>query len=438
VEVFQGPVLGPSRILGLGGAYAGLAEGVDGVTSNIAAPGVRAPYSAHHVEFDVTASIYFPGTFSSTDFDNRGSLPTNTSVNASDFLYGNAGILVQVGPFGAAFTADLTSFTLGSISFRIVRAHAIAAWGFFGQQLIVGAGISVATMNLISGFAPIAPPSGVGGEGGVLLKLDDQPWRLGVSARSPISGGVGGDLTTNPMTGVKTAGGYIVPQNVVFPAQFEAGFALQLGPRPLNPKWIDPAEDLAPLRRATEETREARTARDEAELALLPEGAVRALRRRELESVEQAIRRVEDAHVSAEEKRIQQAHDARYLNWPRPKVLVVADAVVTAPSSNTVAISSFINRTLESYGRSWTISPRVGLEGEPWLDRFRLRFGSYLEPSLFDGGSARQHFTFGGDFKLLTWDVFGIFPKGNTWQLSFATDFAPRYTNWGVSLGVWH
>ena len=140
--------------------------------------------------------------------------------------------------------------------------------------------------------------------------------------------------------------------------------------------------------------------------------------------------------LDAEEVRIREAHRARYTNWPRPKLLLVLDAVVTAPVDNAVAVSSFVDQTAEKYGRSWTISPRLGLEGEPVPDRFRLRFGSYLEPSLFDGGSARQHFTFGGDLKLFEWDAFGLLAP-TMWQVSFATDFAPRYTNWSISLGVW-
>ncbi|HEY1955517.1 MAG TPA: hypothetical protein VGH28_07890 [Polyangiaceae bacterium] len=426
-------MLGPSRILGLGGAYGGVAEGIDGATSNVAAPAVRATYSGLHVDYDLTASITFPGSFSSTDFENRGSLPRG-SANASDFVYGNAGALVQVGPFGAALTLDATSYTLESpnqntINFRLLRAHAIVAWAFLKYQLVVGVGIQGVTMNLASSAIPLAPPSGVGPEAGVLLKLDDQPWRLGVTARAPVSGGVSGDQTA--------LSGKILPSSVVAPGEIEIGFALQLGPRPLNPRWIDPSGELAPLREKVEAARDARKKTDDAEVAKLPAGAPREALQRKLEARERAIRRVEDQRLDTEEKRIREEHDARFANWPRPRLLVVADALITAPVSNAVAVSSFLDQTNESYGASWTVSPRLGLEGEPFPDRFRLRFGSYLEPSLFDGGSARQHFTFGGDLKLFTWDFFGILER-TTWQLSAAADLAPRYSNWGLSLGVWH
>jgi len=453
--VFQGPVLGPSRILGLGGAYAGVAEGVDGVASNVAAPGVRAPFSSHHVDYDLTASISLPGAYSSTDFENRGSLPASQgSSSASGFIYGTAGLLLQVGPFGGAFTIDATSYTLvppsgqqNALSFRVLRAHAIVAWAFWRYQLIVGLGACGVTMNLPTNALPLAPPSGIAPEAGMLLRLDDEPWRLGVSARAPVQGGTGGNVTTD-VNGFKTVAGCSVasgtpgslcpflPSSVVLPAQIEIGFALQLGPRPLNPHWVDPIDELAPLRESIEEQRAERAKRDAEDVVRVPVGPARTKKRRDLDANEHAIRRVEDARVNAEEQRIQDGHAARYTNWPRPKLLIVLDAVITAPVDKAVAVSSFVDQKLESYGGSWSVSPRVGLEGEPVPDRFRLRFGSYLEPSLFAGGSARQHFTFGGDLKLFEWNFFGILTK-TVWQLSFGTDLAPRYTNWGLGLGVW-
>ncbi len=451
VEVFQGPVLAPSRTLGLGGAYAGLAEGVDGTASNVAAPAVRVPFSSHHVDYDLTASVSLPGSFATTDFENRGPLPR--IADATNFVYGNAGLMLQVGPFGAAFTIDATSYTLTSpsntntaaptgptLDARILRAHAIVGWAFYKHQLIVGVGVQGATMNLATGGLPLAPPSGIGAEAGMLLKLDDEPWRLGISARTPVACGVGSGVAPGP-DGIRRVsspqgGEYILPNSAVVPAQITAGIAVQLGPRPLNPRWIDPRDQIEPLRERIDGVRAERKQRDDLELAAMPQGPERTKRQRELDATEHAIRRVEDARIDAEEHKLAAERDARYQNWPRPKVLVVLDAVVTAPVDNAVAISSFLGQKKELYGGWWTVSPRFGIEGEPIIDRFRFRFGGYLEPSLFDGGSARQHFTFGGDIKLFRWDFFGILAP-TVWQISFATDLAPRYTNWGLSLGVW-
>jgi len=342
--------------------------------------------------------------------------------------------MIQVGPFGAALTLDATSFDLTTqqvptaINFRLLRAHAIVAWAFFKYQLVVGLGVQGVTMSFGTSSVPLlSPPSGVGPEAGMLLKLDDQPWRLGVSARAPVSGGVSSDGSPS---------GYILPSAVVSPAQIQIGFALQLGPRPLNPRWIDPSDEIEPLREKIDVARSERAKADALALGAIPAGPARESKRRELDATERAIRRVEEARLAAEEKTIRAELDARFTNWPRPRLLVVADAVITAPVDNAVPISGFLNQQVDGYGKSWTISPRFGLEGEPFVDRFKLRVGSYLEPSLFDGGAARQHFTFGGDLKLFEWNFFGVLAK-TMWQLSFATDFAPRYTNWGLSIGVW-
>jgi hypothetical protein len=37
----------------------------------------------------------------------------------------------------------------------------------------------------------------------------------------------------------------------------------------------------------------------------------------------------------------------------------------------------------------------------------------------------------------LPFDTFGL-TKDQVWRLSFAVDLAPRYINWGLSLGAWH
>ena len=102
-----------------------------------------------------------------------------------------------------------------------------------------------------------------------------------------------------------------------------------------------------------------------------------------------------------------------------------------------VRIASFLDQKLEPFGRSVTVMPRFGIEAEPLPDRVRARIGTYLEPSRFPEGNARQHLTCGADIKLIPFDAWGLF-GATTWRLSFAVDLAPRYANWGVGIGAWH
>src|SRR5262245_66673631 len=45
VDAAQGPVTGSTRVIGLGGAYVAVAEGMDGIAVNPASVAVRLPYS---------------------------------------------------------------------------------------------------------------------------------------------------------------------------------------------------------------------------------------------------------------------------------------------------------------------------------------------------------------------------------------------------------
>ena len=434
-------MLAPSRIIALGGSYVGIAEGIDGNAANVATPAVREPFSFQNVEFDVSGNVYFPGAFAGTDFENRGSIPTRQSAGVENFLYVNTAAMMAVGAFGAAFTLDYQSFTVRgagsgpSRDLRILRSNLQLAYGFFHHQLSVGVGVQGVTSYFSEGGSALAPASGVSPSAGMLLRLDEQPWRFGVTVRGPVTSG-NHSSGTYGADGVRSTAGYILPDQIVVPAQLEAGVAVQLGPRPLNPRWIDPSEQDVELRKRVDDARELRQAQRVRMLAAALPAERDALEDR-LDREERAIRSVEENYLDAEHERLFDERRARYENWPRPHVLLVASAVITAPVANGIAVSSFLDQKLESYGRSFSVSPRYGVEGEPLPDRFKLRLGGYLEPSLFEGGTARQHFTFGGDIKLFPFDMFGILPKGTTWQLSFATDLAPRYSNWGLGIGVW-
>ncbi|HEX7604510.1 MAG TPA: hypothetical protein VF316_22990, partial [Polyangiaceae bacterium] len=139
-------MLAPSRIIALGGAYVGIAEGVDGNAANVATPGVREPFSFQNVEWDVTGNVYFPGAFAGTDFENRGAPPTRKGAGVENFLYANMVAMMAIGSFGAAFTLDYQTFTVRgagagpSLDLRVLRSNLQVAYGFFHHQLSIGVG----------------------------------------------------------------------------------------------------------------------------------------------------------------------------------------------------------------------------------------------------------------------------------------------------------
>jgi hypothetical protein len=106
-------------------------------------------------------------------------------------------------------------------------------------------------------------------------------------------------------------------------------------------------------------------------------------------------------------------------------------------SNRAVALEGFLDQEVESVGQRVTVSPRAGIEAEPIANWVESRVGTYVEPSRFQNVAARQHFTFGGDLKLLPWNMFGL-TQGQVWRVSLVLDVAQRYSDWGFAIGAWH
>jgi hypothetical protein len=398
------------------------------------------------VDVDVDLGISFPGSFSNMDYDNHG---PGAPDQVNDFLHADFGLQVQLGDLGIAATGELLRYSVagqGSLDLTAGRYHLLAAYGVANDQFVVGAGFRAVTMQLSQGssitntFNPIGASltmSGLGPEIGTVIKPNGLPFRIGATVRAPVTGSnLGSGDTTTDSQGVVRSGGVIIPDTITLPWEVEAGFAIQVGPRPLNPAWLDPHEQDAPIRRAIEK---ARARRRSASIVTLAETvpAYRAARQAELARQEAAIEAVEDQRLAIEESRLKAERKARYQNWPREKVLVMASVLVTGASANAIALEDFFEQAHEAYALSVTASPRVGIEAEPIPNYLKGRIGSYLEPSRFEGVAARQHFTTGFDVKLFRWEGFGLFP-GQVWRISGVADVAPRYTDWGFSVGAWH
>lgn len=362
---------------------------------NAAAPAVREPYSLRWFDWDFSPGISIPGAYGGTDFDNTGA--KDERVNR--FLLVTLGGLLQLGPLGAALTAELLQYDVeqprsdtAGLTLRFARMHALTGYAFADHQIVVGAGARIVLLDVSQpGTGSVLSMGGLGPEAGVVVKPNGMPFRVGLTVRAPVSAapvserGVAAD-------GVRRAGAFILPSRVGQPWEAEVGLAFQLGPRPLNPRWINPHDQEVEEHARTDEEREA----------------------------------------------LYERRKARFDDWPRERVLVMMSALVTGPSGeDAVALEGFLDQRLQLVGRRATLTPRFGMESEPVPNRIALRVGTYLEPSRFAEGTPRQHFTLGGDVRLFSWDVFGIFSE-TTFRASVAADVAPRYQNLGLGLGIWH
>jgi hypothetical protein len=436
-------------VTALGGAYIALAEGTEGSAANSAAPAVRNAYSTTWFDYDLSAGISFPGAFTNTDFDNHGdnaNLPPN-HASAGNFTDLTVGGTLQLGGLGVSATGDLEQFSLTTtagepaLTLQVGRFKALMSYGVYGGQIAIGGGVRVVTMQIQqNGAGTLLTMAGASPEVGALLMPTGLPWRIGATVRAPVSGGVGvgflGQQIFPGSAAPSSSTNLVLPSQVVMPWEAEIGFALQLGPRPLNPGWENPHREEGPLRREIERDRGERRGRQAEELASLPPNE-RAARKVELMAEEKALRALEDEHLAEESARLNRARKARYANWPRERILLLASVLFTGQSPNAVSLEGFLDQRVETVGRELSVAPRVGLEAEPVLNHVVLRTGTYVEPSRYEGSAARQHFTFGGDIRLVPLNFWGLLPD-DPWKLGLFVDLAPRYTNYGFGFGNWH
>ncbi len=456
IDLWQGPVLAPIRVISMGGAYAGYAEGIAGFVTNAASPAVRHPHSSGWWDADIDASISIPiPLFDNNDFDNSGDL----DADYSNFIYLAGGLQLQLGPFGAGFFGDLQRYSLTfppedeSTVVTVGRYHLLTGWGFLGNQLIVGAGARALTLGVAAPSADLTF-FGVAPQLGVLVKPDWTPFRVGVTYRHAVTSTFSVDSgTTRDEQGVVRAGRLITPSNVELPWEVQIGAAVQVGSRPLNPEWIDPDDHEEELRSAHRSARQARQRRMQRQLQGVPEGETRRRLAESLAAEEALIRAREDRQLERDLARLQDERRARARNWPRDALLLTADLIITGPVEGAVHLERFLSQgqaavdsecTAVASGEEVNFSPRFGVEMEPIKNWVHTRFGSYYEPQRYrhapercNDRVGRQHFTFGADVKLFSTTWFGLVPEV-TYKLQGYGDLAPRYQAFGAGFGVWY
>ena len=455
VDLYQGPVTSSSRVIGLGGAYVGIAEGVEGLGQNPAAAAVRTPWSVDSFDYDLSLGLTFPSSLRGTDFYNTGHGTTDVDAGKDGFVFFTPAVVFQDGGWGYGVSVALQSFklsgdrTAGSesdLSAQFAEITLVTAYGFDHHQFSLGVGLrstgltvarelgSGATEDLFKtvGLAPIA---------GVLWRPNGERFRLGaafkfalettVDAGSKVTENSDGDLVLGP--GGTDPSSIWLPRNLRQPWEASLGLAMQLGPRPLNPGWTDPDAELAELERylAWRERERQRRLRTEYSKATPAQRDARA--------ADAALASTQDSlELRRRQRALRELLKQRARQLARSYVLISTELQVVGSSEGSVGIESFIERRVARAGESVTLSPRVGVEGELVPRWLKLRVGSYGEPSRFKAGSPRLHGTLGFDLKLFAWSVFGLFDEGTQWRVGGALDAARHYFGWSASLGVWH
>ncbi|MBI5549769.1 MAG: hypothetical protein HY901_38265 [Deltaproteobacteria bacterium] len=429
IDFFTGPVVSSARVTALGGAFSGIAEGVDADPINVAAPAIRVPWSYSWFDYDVTLGVSLPGIFSYSDFENAG----DGGYRYDPFYVPSAGLNLLFGRTALGVYADNRRYSLSleadgdqekeSFAASFYNVHVLLARAFWRGQLAAGLGMRIISFDLENQAtrAKRLSLSGVGAETGVLLAPTGCRWRLGVTARLPVSAvPSAGDLQPDEKGDLIGPGGFYLPKSVQLPWEVEAGFAIDLGERPLNPEWANPTEYDRALRAEISRARSIRSAK------ALPRGEERKLRLEEEERL--------DSHLD-------DLYDRRKLAFrqmSRRRFLLTGSVLLSGAVGDAVGTLSMLQQTVARSGVSVSVTPRLGLEAEPLPHWLQLRMGGYLEPSRLVEASSRLHFTTGFDVKVLPWSVFGLYSEGTWWSVGAVLDVAKRYTNLSFRLGVWH
>jgi hypothetical protein len=430
IDVHNGPVLGSSRMIGLGGAYSAVAADASGVAWNPASYASRELWETSWFAWDLSAGVLLPSTTTRGDFDNNG----DASVGYGGFLYGDLAVGVQFGAFGLGvlvrsfvYEAQVGDQT---VSVGLTTGNYGLGYGFLDGQIVVGGGARTAAFTVRTGGAALLQLAGTAPELGAQIRLAGQPWRIGIAYRAGLS------VDYEP-TGEAAAIARPRPRAAHLPWELQLGVAYQFGDRPLNRRFIDPGRAEDALAAHYEARRRVR-AREQLQRERAAGRAVGAEPTDSRWLAEEAERvAVEDAELERDiaHSALRRAAELRALS--RRYVLVTGEVVATGATRDGIGLEGYLWGRSDPAGRNVTTSVRVGVELEPWFERLKLRMGGYFEPSRFVGVAGRMHATAGVDVRLGEWDVFGLSPD-TTWRLSLVGDVARRYFDWGLGIGVWH
>jgi hypothetical protein len=461
IDLYQGPVLSANRVTGLAGAFVAIADGVEGSAMNPAATAARLPYSYGHFDYDVGVGITFPSAIKNTDFWNSGHRTELPKSKSFGFLFFNLALQLQFGTWGLGLSTDFQQYSLlrgvdptdnarrDRLAAQIAIGHLQLAHSFADGQLLVGVGMRTTGLSVnkegatsVASQQELFSTVGLGFESGVIWQPTDWPIRFGAAYRGGFNTRAAPE-STFVLYADDPVNRLYLPTRVTLPWDVNVGFAAQIGPRPLNPRWIDPSIVLQPMRRylewrAHERERRLRLAEQSVFCEETPHERRRRLRKLRVElAAEEDLDETERARV---EKDLVRRLRERYHQLDRFYLLVTTSLMISGTVDNAVGIESMIDRTVQRSGQRLSISPHLGIETEAIEHWLRVRGGSYLEPSRFDSNQkgSRLHATFGFDTKLFAWDVFGAWPPDAEWRFGASVDASRSYLSGGIAVGLWH
>lgn len=459
IDLYEGPILAGSRIVGLAGAYVPIAEGVAGYAFNPAAVAQRVPWSTDWFDWELDAGLTLPSSITGFDFDNSG----DDGFTHSTTIFVTAGGGLQLGDLGIGVTADVQQYRVTdrdptkavadrTLNVTIFRPEVVAALALFRNQLVFGLGVGANQVGMTrpgnDGDREVANITGVSGHAGVLWQPGPLPIRVGASVRLSPAASMTKDSkpqgaeVTQDADGNYLSGGYYLPRTISLPSEVHVGVAFQFF-RPLNFPWDNPRREASEARRVARAIADERGKRNEDRrnrLAAL-EGKRDEQKRveDELDKRDEAAEKAEDERLAAAKKADKRRRKRAYLEMPREKLLVSTAVKITTITTNGVGLESFLSQKVARSGETVSFSPRLGLEAEAIPRWLVVRAGSYYEPTRFrEPAGPRIHGTGGFDVHIpIVWSLFGLLDDDTSFRVGGAVDGAARYFGWAVSAGIW-
>lgn len=375
--VSPGVLQGSTRMVGLGGAYAGIAEGTAGFASNLSALAHRGPQLDRDWDVGVTLSwLDVPlSQRRGQDLDNDG-LP-DEAPGSSQLLFG---LLLQYKEYGLGtflrrrtvnYCATEECLDNDTIKVEVTQSALAGALALGHDEFIVSLGIYTALAALSQG-KETWEYGGTGISLDLLFRPPGRPYRVGIAVRPQVVGGWKRKEGQAPVLA-----GRPIYSALVAPSTLSLGVSYRFGEGAERYNRLSPA----------------------ARRQLIASGA---------------------NNVPAEE-----SPDA-----PAGNFLVSAQVDLISSVESGVALRSVTAfGEPDPVGRAALFQPHLGAEHDTWPGRVRTRLGIFVEPSAFDGQVPRPHLTGG-------FEVF-LFRYWEDWAVSASFDVARRYANVGFSLGFW-
>ncbi len=407
----EGTLRGSPRLMGISGAFVGIAEGAEGITRNPAAAANPDPHYEGDFTFDLGGTLHFLGTLpflslGDQDWDND-SRPDQAGGGPFSFigaqvLYSALKLQYKKVALGVGF--DLQNFVYQrfelneegvpfvSKAFTLGQLHIFGSLAavFWEDQIAVGLGVE-STHAYVAHLQDKSIKDtlfyhGWGIQFGGLWRPKHEDYRIGFAFRPQTVGRAGERLDERmPQDGGArgTFGGLLPFSEVVAPARISLGGSYAVGNgrayNILSPDdWTEPTGELKPDGTAVKS--------------------------------------------SAMTKWLFSAQLDIF--WPAANATLVSPWVEQGPGVDVLYA-----------GQHLSFEPRIAVEKEFIPERLRFRAGGYLEPPMVstrapDGslgpGRTRPHVTFGGEVRIY---------KKLTFGLSF--DLAYAYMNLSVALYTW-